>query len=84
MHVATTDAERIAARAQDELRLRAFRVFYAKTFCEEKNLLVRFVKALLASAGPIRDPDAMAEWCRQHGRSRAARQQGDQVDRAAG
>ena len=52
---------------EDKLRLRAFRVFYAKTFAKEPNAAVRFAKAIIASAGPLRDREALMEWYQKHG-----------------
>jgi hypothetical protein len=51
---------------EDKLRLRAFHVFYDKAFANEHDLSVRFVKAIIASAGPVRDREALTEWRRNH------------------
>ena len=40
----------------------SFRVYYRKTFAREPDLIVRFLKALLASTAPIRDRRLVYEW----------------------
>ena len=47
---------------ESELRLRAFHIFYRRTFKSEINPLHRFVKALLASAQPIQNPELVEEF----------------------
>jgi hypothetical protein len=49
-------------RIEDEFRLWSFGVYYNRTFDGERDVLRRFVKALLASARPIRDRDAVVRW----------------------
>lgn len=56
---------------EDRLRLRAFRVFYDKAFADELDLAIRFAKAIIASAGPILDRQAVLDWDRNHGRKRS-------------
>ena len=67
----TATDEVLPAEVEDELRLRAFRVFYDKAYAEEPDLTLRFAKAIIASAGPILDPAAAMEWHTCHGRRRA-------------
>ena len=52
-------------RIEDAFRLHAFNVYYRRTFAEERDSLKRFVKALVASAQPIRDRQAVLAWYRQ-------------------
>ena len=51
------------ARLKDRLRLRAFHAFYRHAFAEERDPLLRFAKAIIASAQPIRDREAFERWC---------------------
>ena len=53
---------------EGKLRLRAFRVFYDKTYADELDLTVRFAKALIASAGPVVDRQAALGWRRNYRR----------------
>ena len=50
---------------EERFRLWSFYVYYRKTFAGEVYPLKRFVKALLASARPIRDRQLVIEWHRQ-------------------
>ena len=68
----TATPETLPPEVEDELRLRAFRVFYQKAFADEPDLVIRFVRAIVASSGPIQDPAAALEWHQEHGRRRAA------------
>ena len=47
---------------EDAFRVHAFTVYYKRTFREELHPLKRFVKALLASARPIQDHQAVVDW----------------------
>ena len=58
-------------RIEDEFRFWSFGVYYSSTFDEERDSLKRFVKALVASARPILDRDAVVHW-HQNRRGRAA------------
>lgn len=49
---------------EDHLRVQAFNSFY-RLGRDEIDPLIRFVRALLASAGPIRDPRLIRGWHRQ-------------------
>ena len=49
-------------RMQEKFGYYAFRVYYLKTFAGENDNDVRFVKALLASARPIRDSSLVVQW----------------------
>ena len=62
------EIEQLTVEVEDQLRLRAFRVFYDKAFADEPDMTVRFAKAVIASAGPIRDPRAVLDWYRNHHR----------------
>ena len=56
------------AEIESRFRLWSFGVYYRKTFSEERHLLKRFVKALLASTQPIQDRDMVVRWYRQRSR----------------
>jgi len=49
---------------EDRLRIRAFNAFY-KAGHDEHNLLVRLARALVASAGPIKDARSVTRWQRR-------------------
>ena len=60
--------EKIEAR----FRVWAFHLYYRKPFASEPDLTVRFLKALEASARPIRDKEAVLAWHRaRHGGTEA-------------
>ena len=61
MSVTEDDWEQI----EDRFRVWSFYVYYKKCFRTEPDPLVRFVKALLASARPIRDRSAVLGWHRK-------------------
>jgi hypothetical protein len=48
---------------EDHLRIRAFNTFY-RVGHEQLDLSVRFVRAIVASAGPIRDQQQVRNWHR--------------------
>jgi len=66
-----TGDEALPADLEDRLRLRAFHVFYQKTYADEPDLTIRFAKAIVASAGPILDRQAALDWDRNHVRKRS-------------
>jgi len=70
MPVVMDEIKQLPAEVEDKLRLRAFHVFYDRGFADEHDLTVRFAKAIIASAGPVRDREALMEWYRQHGNGR--------------
>ena len=51
-------------------RLWSFGVYYKRTFADEREPHMRFVKALLASTRPIRDREAVIRWYQQRHRER--------------
>ena len=53
---------------EDRFRLWAFHIYYRRSFREERDRLLRFIKALLASARPIRRPDLLDVWRGRRGR----------------
>ena len=55
---------------ESRFRVWSFGVLYQRTFAEERDPNVRFVKALLASARPIRDRGQVIEWYRKRRRKR--------------
>ncbi len=61
---------KLSKELEDKLRVRAFYVFYGKIFADEVDPTVRFAKALVASANPIRDFGALAEWVRRQEQKR--------------
>ena len=56
-------------RIEDAFRFHAFSVYYRRTFVGEHHLLRRFVRALLASAGPIQDRQLVLDWYRSRQRA---------------
>ena len=50
------------ADIESAFRLMAFRTYYDHSFAEEKNHLLRFAMALVASTQPIADRRAVHEW----------------------
>jgi hypothetical protein len=54
----------IRCEIEDHLRLRAFSAFY-KASHQEHDLLIRFARALVVSAGPIRDARQVRRWQRR-------------------
>lgn len=55
---------------EDQFRVWAFHIYYSRSFRSERDLLLRFVKALEASARPILKPERLAEWARSDARRR--------------
>ena len=51
---------------EDKFRIWSFYIYYRKSFRNERDPLLRFVKALVASAQPIRDRQAVMKWYEQH------------------
>ena len=49
-------------RIEDAFRVWSFHVYYEKSFASEPDLTLRFVKAIVASAQPIRDRRAVIAW----------------------
>ncbi len=66
MPMVMDEIKELPAEVEEKLRLRAFHAFY-RAFDGELDLTIRFGKAIIASAGPIRDREALMEWYRQHG-----------------
>ena len=52
-------------RLEDQLRLKMFYSIYRRG--QGKDPWTRFAEAIVASAAPIVDPDAMLAWCEQYG-----------------
>lgn len=57
---------------EGRFRLWSFHVYYQKSFANETDSTLRFVKALLASCRPIRDRKAVIEWHSTRRRGRHA------------
>jgi len=49
-----------------KFRLWSFHVYYDKSFADETDSTLRFVKALVASCQPIRDRQAVIDWHSKH------------------
>jgi len=49
-------------KIEGTFRLWSFRVYYDKSFANEMDSTLRFVKALVASSQPIRDRQAVIDW----------------------
>ena len=50
---------------EGKFRLWSFHIYYQRSFANERDLLARFVKAILASAQPIRDRQLVLDWYAQ-------------------
>ena len=59
--------EEVWHKAETKLRLWAFHVYYRKTFKQEHEPVVRFLKALAASIRPIRNRRLVLWWYRRNG-----------------
>lgn len=62
---------------EDKFRTWSFYIYYRKSFRNERDPLLRFVKALVASAQPIRDRQAVIEWYRSRRQRRRSRKPHD-------
>ena len=51
-------------KIENRFRVWSFHVYYARAFKLERDHVARFVKALLASARPMRNPELVLEWYR--------------------
>ena len=65
-------ADEVWQEIEDKFRVWSFGVYYQKTFAEEPDLTLRFVKALVASAQPIRDRQAVIDWYEKRRRRKHA------------
>jgi hypothetical protein len=50
------------AKIEAEFRVWSFHIYYRRSFKDEHDLVVRFIKALKASCQPIRDRQAVLDW----------------------
>lgn len=57
-------------KIEADFRAWSFRVYYKRTFKNEHEPIVRFLKALKASTQPIRDRQAVLDWYQQRKRKR--------------
>jgi len=71
-------------RIENAFRFHAFNVYYRRTFAAEHHLLRRFVRALLASAGPIQDRQLVLAWYRSRQRAPKLPAEGGSRDRVHG
>ena len=55
---------------EDKFRVWSFGIYYQRTFKDEPEPHQRFVKALLASAQPIRDRQLVIDWYNERRRKR--------------
>lgn len=49
-------------KVEDEFRVWAFHLFYNRTFADDRDHVRRFMRAIVASAQPIKRPELIAEW----------------------
>ena len=54
--------ERNWPKIEAEFRAWSFHVYYKRSFRDERDHVVRFIKALKASCQPIRDRQAVIDW----------------------
>ena len=54
--------ERKWAKIEAEFRVWSFHIFYKRSFRNERDHVVQFIKALRASCQPIRDRQAVIDW----------------------
>lgn len=47
---------------EDKFRAWAFHVYYQKLFATERDPDMRFVKAIVRSAAPMRHPELLSQW----------------------
>ena len=71
-------------RLEGQMRVAAFHAFYRRDRSAGSNPLVRFVRAIVASGGRIRDKAAFAQWCEMQLRPVARRKRGICKAEAAG
>lgn len=50
------------AKIESAFRVWSFHVYYKRSFKDERDHVVRFIKALKASCQPIRDRQAVLDW----------------------
>lgn len=62
MRMKTLTPEETWGKAETKLRLWAFHVYYRKTFKNEHEPILRFLKALKASCRPIRNRSLVLWW----------------------
>ena len=60
---------------EDEFCVWSFHVYYEKSFASEADLVLRFVKAIVASAQPIRDRRLVYDWYEKRKARKRARAQ---------
>ena len=70
-------------RLEGQMRVRAFKTFYRHSRAAEPNPLVRFVKAIVASAGKIRSKAAFALWCQMRLEQEARGEHGARTEEGA-
>jgi hypothetical protein len=58
----------VSSRTESRFRVWAFHIFYRRTFARERDLFLRFGKALEASSKMIVKPELLQQWHLQHGR----------------
>jgi hypothetical protein len=66
-------AKRRWKEIEDKFRLWSFHIYYERSFANEIDPTLRFVKALIASAQPIRDRQAVLDWYHNHLRRKKKR-----------
>jgi len=62
---------------ESEFRYWAFQTYYHKAFALELDLDIRFAKAIIASAQPVRNPAIRAAWAAQMEQIKADKKRGE-------
>ena len=57
-------------KIEDRFRVWAFGIYYHRTYANELDPVVRFVKALVKSANPIQDRKPVLDWYRRQRQGR--------------
>jgi len=57
---------------EDAFRHMAFHVYYTKSYANEPDLTIRFIKAIVASAQAVQDRPAVHQWYAANGPDRLA------------
>ena len=68
-----TVGEKEWEKVESEFRVWSFHVYYRRSFKNEHDLILRFLKALKASTQPIRDRQAVMNWYHQRKQKREKR-----------
>ncbi len=66
-------SEKEWGKIESEFRVWSFHIYYRRSFKNEHDLILRFLKALKASTQPIRDMQAVLDWYHQRKQKREKR-----------